>query len=655
LTSCFIGSKIITQKNYKKGEIHMHKRLLFTIFLCFLVLSSFSSLNAQWARTYGGEWDEGGVAIQQTSDGGYIVAGYTTSFGAGLADIWILKLTSSGDIDWQLTYGGSAWADVARFIQQTSDGGYIVAGRTYSFGAGGSDIWVLKLSSTGTIEWQKTYGGNDDDEAYSIQQTSDGGYIVAGETWSFIAGYEGVIWVLKLSSTGTIEWQKIYEGGYGDEAYSIQQTSDGGYIVTGRTWSFGAGGCDIWILKLSSTGTIEWQRTYGGSNWDVARSIQQTSDGGYIVAGCTESFGAGGSDIWILKLSSSGTINWQKTYGGSEDDEAYSIKQRSDGGFIVAGRTGSFGAGSDDAWILKLSSTGTIDWQRTYGSDWGDDARSIQQTNDGGYIVTGETGIIGAFWLDDVWVLKLFSNGDIDQHCGFIGTSNASVLNTSVSSGDTNITPEDTFAIPSDTSISPQPSDANVMDICQEFILTISATTGGTTNPAPGNHTYSFWAQVSVQAIPSSGYQFSSWSGDVSGTRSQITIRMDSDKSITANFTATTPPPTPGDGGDGGGCFITTAAYGSPFHPHVETLRDFRDKYLLPNKLGRKFVDFYYKYSPFVANLIAKQKSLRVIVQINLTPFVVFSYSMVHLGPLVTGGILILVLVFPIFSFFHRA
>jgi len=626
------------------------------IVMVFLIFTSFSSLNAQWAGTYGGSNNDRAYSIQQTSDGGYIVAGETWSFGAGGSDIWVLKLSSTGTIDWQHTYGGSN-DDEARSIQQTSDGGYIVVARTYSFGAGGSDIWVLKLSSTGTIDWQHTYGGSNDDEAYSIQQTSDGGYIVAGETWSFIAGFEGAIWVLKLSSTGTIDWQHTYEGGYGDRAYSIQQTSDGGYIVAGATWSFGAGDGDIWVLKLSSTRTIDWQHTYGGSNWDLARSIQQTSDGGYIVAGETESFGAGDGDIWVLKLSSTGTIDWQRIYGGSNDDKAYSIQQTSDGGYIVAGVTASFGAGSDDAWILKLSSTGTIDWQRTYGSDPWDDARSIQQTSDGGYIVAGETLLFGAFWGEDVWVLKLFSDGDIDPHCGFIGTSNASVLNTSVSPIDTNITPEDTFIIPSDISISPQPSDATVTFLCLGYTLTISATTGGTTDPSPGTYTHDSGTEVTIQAIANSGYNFVGWDGDASGTTNPIAITMDSDKSVSANFEAIPSPPKPPDeDSKKGGCFIATAAYGSPLHPYVKTLRDFRNKYLMPNKFGHALVYSYYKYSSFFANLITKHKVLKVAVRFSLLPAIAFSYSAVHLGPIITAVWVLFIFIFPIFLilFFRR-
>ena len=397
------------------------------------------SLNAQWARTYGGSQNDAAESIQQTSDGGYIVAGETVSFGAGAGDIWVLKLSSTGTIDWQHTYGrsGSDWADS---IQQTSDGGYIVAGTSWSFVAGNYDIWVLRLSSTGTIDWQHTYGGSGDDHASSIQQTSDGGYIVAGSTSSFGAGdYD--ICLLKLSSTGTIDWQHTYGGSKLDRVISIQQTSDGGYIVAGETVSFGAGVGDIWVLKLSSTGTIDWQHTYGGSGFDWANSIQQTSDGGYIVAGISYSFRAGNEDIWVLRLSSTGTVDWQHTYGGSGFDDARSIQQTSDGGYIVAGTTSSFGAGYYNIWVLKLSSTGTIDWQHTYGGSNSDYARSIQETSDGRYIVAGSTDSFGAGEFSNFFILKLLPDGDIDPLCGFIGSSNASVLSTSVSPEDTSVIP----------------------------------------------------------------------------------------------------------------------------------------------------------------------------------------------------------------------
>jgi len=269
----------------------------------------------------------------------------------------ILKAEKIIIIPFDKTYGGSE-DDEANSIQQTRDGGYIVAGYTWSKGAGGWDFWVLKLNEKGEIIWEKTYGGEGNDKAYSIQQTRDGGYIVAGSTRSKGAGgYD--FWVLKLNEKGEIIWEKTYGGSGNDEANSIQQTRDGGYIVAGYTRSKGKGGeADFWILKLDEKGKIIWEKTYGGIDYDIANSIQQTRDGGYIVAGSTRSKGG---DFWILKLDEKGKIIWEKTYGGPGDDEAYSIQQTRDGGYIVAGYTYSKGAGGKDFWVLKLDEYGEIE------------------------------------------------------------------------------------------------------------------------------------------------------------------------------------------------------------------------------------------------------------------------------------------------------
>jgi len=362
-----------------------------------------------WARIYGGSKDDQASFIQQTQDGGYIVVGWTWSYGAGKSDIWVLKLDSNGNKLWDKTYGGSG-GDGANSIQQTQDGGYIVAGWTWSFGG---DIRVLKLDSNGNKLWDKTYGGSGGDNANSIQQTKDGGYIVAGWAESYGAGGEGgeYIWVLKLDSNGNKLWGKTYGGSKWDQANSIQQTQDGGYIVAGWTESYAPGTADILVLKLDSNGNKLWDKTYGGSINDEANSIQQTQDGGYIVAGWTWSYGAGGEDIWVLKLDSNGNKLWDKTYGGRDLDGAYSIQQTQDGGYIVAGWTRSYGAGESDIWVLKLDSNGNKLWDKTYGGSKWDQANSIQQTQDGGYIVAGGTKSYGA-GLGDIWVLKLDSDGN---------------------------------------------------------------------------------------------------------------------------------------------------------------------------------------------------------------------------------------------------
>jgi hypothetical protein len=261
-----------------------------------------------FAKTYGGTGWDVAFSVQQTSDGGYIMAGYTDSFGAGGADIFLIKTDANGNIIWAKTYGGTN-DDTASSVQQTSDGGYIVAGITYSLGAGGGDIILIKTDANGNIQWAKTYGGTRWDYASSVQQTSDGGYIVSGGTYSFGAGWDDDIFLIKTDANGNIQWAKTYRGASGDGAMSVQQTSDGGYIVANYTLSFGAGwDADIFLIKTDANGNIIWAKTYRGTVWDIPFSVQQTSDGGYIVAGFTESFGAGGLDIFLIKTDANGNI-----------------------------------------------------------------------------------------------------------------------------------------------------------------------------------------------------------------------------------------------------------------------------------------------------------------------------------------------------------
>jgi hypothetical protein len=334
--------------------------LMLALLIVSLVALFTQSAHAQvrFAKTYGGSADDYAFSVQQTSDGGYIVAGWTWSFGAGVGDFFLIKTDASGDIIWAKTYGGTN-DDFAYSVQQTSDGGYIVAGTTNSFGAGVGDFFLIKTDASGDIIWAKTYGGTNTDLAYSVQQTSDGGYIVTGLTRSFGAGWNDVF-LIKTDENGDIQWAKTYGGTSSDAAYSVQQTSDGGYIVAGFTYSFGAGVGDFFLIKTDASGDIIWAKTYGGTNTDLAYSVQQTSDGGYIVAGFTLSFGAGGRDILLIKTDANGNIIWAKTYGGTNWDEGYSVQQTSDGGYILAVLTNSFGAGWYDILFIKTDASGDI-------------------------------------------------------------------------------------------------------------------------------------------------------------------------------------------------------------------------------------------------------------------------------------------------------
>ncbi len=376
------------------------------------LFTEYAHAQVKFVRAYGRPGYNEARSVQRTSDGGYIVTGRTTYIGTFNTDILLIKIDEFGDVQWAKTYGGAS-ADEAYSVQQTSDGGYIVAGTTISFGAGGNDILLIKTDAFGNVQWAKTYGGTAYDAAFSVQQTSDGGYIVAGVTWSFGAG--GDILLIKTDASGDVQWAKTYGGTGYDEAFSVQQTSDGGYIVAGTTNSFGAGNQDILLIKTNAFGNVQWAKTYGEAGNDVAYSVQQTSGGGYIVAGTTNSFGAGGGDILLIKTNASGNLQWAKTYGGTNWDYASSVQQTSDGGYIVAGTTNSFGAGGDDAFLVKIDTFGNLQWVRTYGGTGSDAAFSVQQTSDGGYIVAGKTSA-------RVFVIKTDVNGDIGS-CSIVSSA----------------------------------------------------------------------------------------------------------------------------------------------------------------------------------------------------------------------------------------
>ena len=254
-----------------------------------------------WSKTFGGPGEEYGFSVQQTSEAGYIIAGYTDSYGAGGRDAWLIKTDSSGDLSWNKTFGGSG-TDRGSSVRQTSDGGYIIAGYTYSYGAGSSDVWLIKADSSGNMAWNQTFGGSGRDYAYSVQQTTDGGYIITGYTNSYGAD-EGDVWLIKADSSGNAAWNQTFGGSEYDTAYSVQQTTDGGYIITGYTNSYGAGTSDVWLIKTDSSGNEMWNQTFGGSRADYGSSVQQTSDGGYIIAGWAHSYGAADCDVWLVKVT----------------------------------------------------------------------------------------------------------------------------------------------------------------------------------------------------------------------------------------------------------------------------------------------------------------------------------------------------------------
>jgi len=393
------------------------------LFSLVLILFCFSHSIAYAQNTWAASYfltnaDAGTGLIRQTTDGGFVVAGAITVSGSSV-DAWILKLDSSGIIQWQKTYGGIN-QDNAFSIEQTNDGGYIVLGQTLSFGAGTNDLWILKLDQAGDVQWQQTMGGAQSDYGLSVKQTPDDGYIILAGTDSFSSGYPD-FWVIRLDVSGTVVWQKLYGTGLYESAYAINLTSDGGFIVSATTETPGRY-FDFVILKLDSNGGIQWQKIYGGGNSDEVPSlgIQETSDGGFIFAGTTTPVEEESSDIVVLKLNSNGQIQWQNSYPAPDSEWVASIAQTSEGGYIVGGQTGSVGTGA--YWLLKLDSLGNISWQKAYQGDHFQRLVSVEQTNDGGFIVSGAD--VKVMDHGGGWILKVDDKGEIDTSCTFVSDTN---------------------------------------------------------------------------------------------------------------------------------------------------------------------------------------------------------------------------------------
>jgi len=356
-----------------------------------------------WQKTFGGTQEDLGESLQEASDGGYIITGYTKSYGAGDKDVYLIKTDSHGNLQWQNTFGGPN-ADRGTSVRQTADSGYIVAGDTESIGAGDMDVYLIKTYIDGSMEWEKAVGRNLYDTSACMQVTKDGEYIIVGATRSIGAGHNDV-YLINTDPDGNVHWERAYGGSAYDKGYSVQQTSDGGYIITGKTYSFG-GSWQVYLIKTDSSGIEIWQKTFGGASWDQGYSVQQTTDGGYVIAGYTGSFGAGGLNVYLIKTDSVGNILWERAFGGENEDVGLSVRQTTDGGYIIAGYTHSFGAGGSDVYVIKTDSAGNCQWEQTFGGVSNERGGSIQQTTDGGYIIGGWTESFGE-GNKDVYLIKL--------------------------------------------------------------------------------------------------------------------------------------------------------------------------------------------------------------------------------------------------------
>jgi len=348
-----------------------------------------------WTKIYGGQDADYCLDGQQTFDGGYVFTGELYVAGQGWVG-YLFKTDSVGDTVWVKLYDFA----IGHSVVQRPDSGYIIAGV-----APGADICLLKTDSHGDTLWTKKFGGNAWDFAWSVQLTSDEGYILAGETESFGAGNADV-YVIKTDSMGDTLWTRTCGGTGADRAFSIQETRDGGYIVAGHTSSFGTRAFDVYVLKMDLDGDTLWTRTYGGSDHDRGRTVSQAFDGGYIIVGYTASYGAGGGDVWLIKTDSLGDTLWTRTYGGADGDEGYGLYCTSDGEVAIVGWTYSYGTGGADIYLVKVDSCGNALWSGTYGGSDTDLGLVVQETFDGGYILFGETRSFGAGNLD-IYLIKI--------------------------------------------------------------------------------------------------------------------------------------------------------------------------------------------------------------------------------------------------------
>jgi len=437
----------------------MKRNILSSLVLALITISIYAQdPNILWQRTIGGSESEGLYELKQTTDGGYIlgssslsdISGDKTDGSNGDFDMWIIKINSNGDIEWQNSIGGNNFDDL-HSIELTPDGGYIACGESTSnisgdkteISRGSEDFWIVKLDASGNVEWDKTIGG-DDYESFPKIKVIDGGYYICGDSFSNISGEktedaigEDDFWLLKLDTSGNIVWQNTIGGASTDFFQSLAVTADGGCIlggisdsnISGDKSEDSKGSTDYWVVKIDSAGNIEWDKTLGGSQSDQLHNIIETSDNGYLLTGLSTSNisgdktenSQGGSDYWIVKLDSSGIIEWQNTIGGSSADNGHVAVQTADGKYIIGGYSKSDisgdktenGKGNFDCWLIKLNGVGIIEWQNTIGGSEQDGIRTLIQTSDTGYLLGGESisNISGDKTENskggyDIWIIK---------------------------------------------------------------------------------------------------------------------------------------------------------------------------------------------------------------------------------------------------------
>ena len=382
------------------------------VFLCssLIVLVNAQPSEVMWNQTYGSAKEDIAYTVVQTSDGGFALAGHTTAFDWN-GDLMLVKTDSFGKIEWNHTYGGADW-DRASSLVAISDGGYVIAGSTYSYSEGFGDAWLIKTDADGNLEWTKIYGGSDVERANAVVETSDGGYALVGYTNSFGAGQYDY-WLIKTDEHGNMEWNQTYGGIDKEISWALIETSDGGYALAGDTISFGAGDHDFWLVKTDVFGNMEWNKTYGQADYDYTYSLVEAYDGGYALAGISRTDVS--ADFLLLKTDKNGVWEWTRTYEGGYHAGAYSLIKTADGGYALAGYSHYLvGAEGTEFFLVKTDNQGNLEWRQAYGGTDTDHAYAVVETFDGGFALAGYTKSFGA-GAEDFYLIKTDQYGNIPE------------------------------------------------------------------------------------------------------------------------------------------------------------------------------------------------------------------------------------------------
>lgn len=369
-----------------------------------------------WTRTYGGANEDRGYAVRQTYDGGFIIAGYTSSFGAGTYDVYLIRTDSIGDTLWTKTYGYPNW-DWALSIENVSDSGFIISGASYPEDTGGyCDAYILRTDENGDTLWTRAYGWDRDDYGVSIKPLSYGGYIIVGYAIKPFYSNREDIYLIRMDINGDTLWTKIYGKTNQEYGSSIQECPDSGFIVSGWTNSLGAGGFDAYLLRTDKNGDTLWTRTYGGDGDDWGRSVLLLKDSGFVVCGAAYSGSAGECDLYIIRTDKNGDTIWTKSYGGIGWEEGYSIQPVSDSGFIISGVMEVLNTNVFSVYVVRIDMNGDTLWTRAYGVMGDNEGYSIHSLSGGndGFIISGITSYLGAGYRA-VYLLKMGKETGVEE------------------------------------------------------------------------------------------------------------------------------------------------------------------------------------------------------------------------------------------------